>query len=202
MKEIDKLNREEFKGLASAAQHGREGMGLQSHYSSMKRSAAKKFSGPGGPMDFKRNGQNQNTANCPSADCVETVFLCGYCLSDQIPGNIAFGFATEYAGLDVGNAYLARTYSNATAMTDWAKYKARQLNGEAGDEPEPGFVDTAEDTSSIVGGSDLAKAMKLKENQGKEKLKKLLCRVVKENVASKGGKPPKFKQRPCPACEG
>jgi hypothetical protein len=200
MQEIDRISSGFAGDYALAAEYGKEDLGVRGRETGAKTSAAYEFSRRGGPMDFKKNIKGLNTANCPSVDCLQSVMLCDFCLSDQIPGNIAFGFATEYAGLDVGNAYISRMYSNMLAMGEWFAYQKRQLMGEDEGEDNPGFVDTEEDTAAISGGSSLAKAMKQK-GANKDTLKKLLCRLVKENLTSKGGKKAKFKALPCPACE-
>jgi len=73
------------------------------------------------------------------------------------------------------------------------------LTGSEG--PALGFFDSDEDTASLAGGSDLAKAMKKKGNKSKDKLRQLLCRLVKENTTPKKGKPAKYSKLDCPKCD-
>jgi hypothetical protein len=51
---------------------------------------------------------------CPTAKCWATVTLCGQCMTDDVPGNLFFGFAAAAAGVSDGLRNFAAHLKEAT----------------------------------------------------------------------------------------
>lgn len=123
--------------------------------------------GAGGPFDLK--GGKATKPPCPTL-CANSITLCGECLNDDVPGNLAYGFHAEYT---IG-CTLAKWLSN-----EGNKYKY-------------GHDDSADDVTSIGIGCDLWRSGRYPDSGA---LSMALCtRVVTEVRAGR------LARRSCTRC--
>lgn len=148
---------------------------------------------PGSPVDYKSKRGEFST--CATLQCENTVLMCGLCVGDDVPGNIAYGFALDYTAL--------LPEAIASAISD-----AQNRVGTVSADNKFGRNDSPQDKASIRAGQSASKKLKAKKAAGKNTGDKLTKEEkqakerfeLKDAICEEIGKQGMDVRADCPAC--
>ena len=164
--------KQQVEALNQAAQseHGEGASGFRSGVSAVKQKLALDLAKPGGVVDLKPPGRGVVPGECLGCNNVPPgVTLCGLCVSNETPGNIAFGFAAELAGF--GRKW-ALDFSEKKAVEDHKRDPIKNPNPH----------DSVDDRAAINSGADRGQASSTADS--KAEFRNKLCEAIKSKAAS------------------